>query len=801
MDYVSQCAYSYSNDPGTGWLPLPRAASKLLYTLCKIRGAKVVSRFLGNDARLLEEMVKAFELWSLRGMVWEERYVMLLWLGHLVLTPFDLVSVGSTFQGGMQNVGATKHAFDAFKISDRLPGVAQRLLKLAGRYIGAAGKEREAAVTLLIRLVLRPDMRKLGLLEATVGWALAKLQDEEAGTSKEEQTKSIYDHIGVLSFVASLIVAADLEVVKPFLLPIFRCLQDINAGETKTAKNISNSAMGRKLVIKAMRATTVTVLHLSSVEPNAEGEGMFDMVLEEVVGHLLMALADNDTPVRYAASKALSVITVNLEPALSEEVCEAVIAGLEENVLWNVEENPRESTLQERERRDLSSVNALRWHGLVLALSHLLFQRSPLPCQLPAILNALVLALGFEQRSSTGISSGTNVRDAACFGIWSLARRYSTTELLAIDTSTMRVTDHDRGKSSILQIMANELLVAGSLDPSGNIRRGASAALQELIGRHPNIISNGISLVQIVDYHAVALRSRAFTEVAVDAAKLDTLYWDALLNELLDWKGVNAPDAGSRRLAAGTVGLLSTARSEDNVKICFERVLRHLERLQDREVEARHGLLLAAEAIMRKAGGFESKAPVPKLSTAVAELWALFENDYLLDDKHLTSTTLRPELTAEAACSLIVALSTTTYQNRTSFPNPSQIALLNCLRIVNLSLSRVEIVVLQEASQAAEHIFDLLGERSRNDTVLEWLAKLVPQQSRQIGGTGKGLGCLAALGSVYHKYKNDDEVRAKILNRVLACCDREIEIDTKIAALKCLKHGVLSSGGESILVR
>lgn len=54
--------------------------------------------------------------------------------------------------------------------------------------------------------------------------------------------------------------------------------------------------------------------------------------------------------------------------------------------------------------------------------------------------------------------------------------------------------------------MAVQLLLSACLDPAGNIRRGSSAALQELIGRHPNQVTEGIAIVQIVDYQAVGLR-------------------------------------------------------------------------------------------------------------------------------------------------------------------------------------------------------------------------------------------------------------------------------------------------------
>jgi len=102
--------------------------------------------------------------------------------------------------------------------------------------------------------------------------------------------------------------------------------------------------------------------------------------------------------------------------------------------------------------------------------------------------------------------------------------------------------------SSVLQILATELVVSASLDPAGNIRRGSSAALQELIGRHPNTIDEGIQVVQVVDYHAVALRSRAIMEVAFQSSLLSNTYLTGILDALLGWRGVGDADVSEIRL-------------------------------------------------------------------------------------------------------------------------------------------------------------------------------------------------------------------------------------------------------------
>src|SRR5271156_4248954 len=85
--------------------PLPRAVSKLLYVFCKVRGQKVIVRLLNNEPKYLEPLLDFMARWNSAqntesvldhlGLVWEERYILLLWLSHLMLIPFDLSSVSS----------------------------------------------------------------------------------------------------------------------------------------------------------------------------------------------------------------------------------------------------------------------------------------------------------------------------------------------------------------------------------------------------------------------------------------------------------------------------------------------------------------------------------------------------------------------------------------------------------------------------------------------------------------------------------------------------------------------------------
>ena len=723
------------------------------------------------------------------GLVWQEKYIMLLWLSHLLLTPFDLASIGS-----LEPYESASSVHD-ISLPLELPPLAARLVGVGTEYLVSAGKEREAAVILLARLVLRPDMIKCGLLHTMIEWAIKSLKDP----AQHDTTESIYRYIGILSFLANTITLADGATLVPFLMPIFNCIQSMNAAEAQLSRNILSSAIARKIIIKILRSITVMSLKLDS-SSSSYTDRTTELVLEEVIQHALSSLADKDTPVRFAGSKALSVITSSLHfnknSSMADEVVEAVIGTLDEKVIWVPVDSleardvpPDLSCDRKTKKRDLSGVDPLQWQGLVLTLSHMLFRGSPSRDQLPKVLAALIFAIGFEQRSTSGVSSGTSVRDAACFGIWSLARRYSTAELMAIDPSTL--STGARCVTSVLQAIADELVVAASIDPSGNIRRGASAALQELIGRHPDIAIEGISLIRIIDYHAVALRSRGLKEVALQAAKLHSHYWRVVLDGLLGWRAIDAPDIDSRRYAGQAIGLLSTLQGLDGLNETIRRIMDALKDRKNRQIEKRHGLLIAAAAVVAQVDTTDEEQFLVNSSSSSWGFWDIFKSHAFLDDKDFTSVVLRPALTAEGACTLISALASS--YRRSGSLQPIREILEECLRDVDLSLASTDESVRRCASDALGPLFDLLDDRWRHVIVRQWISQLHLNGSAVRRNARGVLGYLAALGAVFGGCSPDPALQRSIVEAILGFLKGEAEIEAKVGSLKCLSAGVLPS--------
>ncbi|KAL1891236.1 hypothetical protein Cpir12675_005054 [Ceratocystis pirilliformis] len=659
--------------------PLPEAVAHLLYTFCKVRGEKVIVRFFNVETKYIELLLSAIEADFVkhqkeardsfngnldhsfghneqRPWTWQERYIILLWLSQLLFAPFDLSTISSV---DLEDL--TIPEIPNFKWPPNLPSIAVRLIPMAIKYLEKPGKERDGARALLVRMSMRKDMQEMGVLNSLISWALKCLEPRA-----DIPVQSAYYYDGRLSFLAGVLRASiGTSGMDSYLVPIFKTALDLTKGESGIARHLMASSVARKMIIKVMRS--VTALYLRSDERNGNGASSEDtMELVEIcITFLMERLADNETPVRLAASKALSIITLQLSPEMAEQVVEAVLEAMNQKVLWI--EDAKDSTTTKT--RDLSAVDPLEWHGLTLTLSHLLYRRSPPASQLSSIIHALILGLSFEQRGPSGASIGTNVRDAACFGIWAISRRYTTTELLAVPTQSFTGSDSicETHTDSVIQTLATELVVAASRDPASNIRRGASAALQELIGRHPDTVVEGISLVQSVDYSSVALRSRAIDQVSSNATRLSVVYGGALQHALLTWRGIGDADAAARRVAGKSFGTLTLEMARMRPVTAVKQFRRamglvaiEIEKLQARQAEERHGLLLCLAAILDQTSQLAALVSGQKDQEKTRELHDFVQEVLKTATAILKQVQLgsfrREELLAEAASRLSVSL-------------------------------------------------------------------------------------------------------------------------------------------------
>ncbi|KAL9027407.1 MAG: hypothetical protein Q9196_004062 [Gyalolechia fulgens] len=756
-DYINNHSDLYSgwraNDESTAE-PLPRALCRLLYTLCKVRGPKVIVNFFTNEPSILEPMLDAFGNWNSKSddargngtpvfekLTWEEKFSMLLWLSHLARTPFDLASISSSDKE--RNLGSQL----PIEIPVGLPDVACRLLALGFRYLQSSTKEQEAAKLLLVRLCTRPDMIRFGLHEKCISWALKSLRVAE----EDPEYDSVYSRIGSLSFLAGFFSGSDSTIAARFIDPVLAFTQEIFCGSINRARIINGSAVARKLTVKVYRSCAVHLLSGSSA-PGSSGVDL-SAALSTIVDHLMRGLGDKDSPVRFAASKALSMVARQLDLDMTTQLVDDIIMRLQEDVIQKKGEpedriSPALAIDPALLKPDTSSVNSLQWQGLILTLSHLLFRHSlPQSC-LTTVVSSIAIGLDFEQRSSMGVSVGSGVRDAACFGVWSLARKYTTPDLLQLSPSTIRSRWTSYQYTSVFEVLAAELVVTATLDPEGNIRRAASAALQELVGRHPNMVPDGIALVQIVDYHAVGLRSRAMCTVALQAAKLHNIYLFAVLDGLLSWRAINSPEAAVRRQTASTIGQLFDFHGCAPMTQLYQR----FRSSQGRSLSEWHGLHLALAAAIRHS------VDSIHYASSVIQTVSPFGNEsrvYLLrEDTPLSSDNIiEPgkdgSLAAEALCTVITALgkrscscidAMATTDSMDGKPDYH-------LTILELALKYCTEVPLEVYSDTAVTVFNQYSDSDQKNLLHGWLTE-IKERNWIRRDPRTSVSWIAALGSI-----------------------------------------------------
>lgn len=781
LAFITHCpeAYLRPSPAVPSAVPLTHALSSLLYMLCKVRGHKIIIRLLNNEPRFIEPMLSAVKLWqspSLDERVfklsWEDKYILYLWLSHLMLAPFELSTISTPDDLDVaQNLD---------HLTQGLPQLAQDVLLTAFASITSPSKERESAILLLIRLALRKDMQLLKLPHKLASNSIKSV------LATENPTQTIYDALGHLSLLYALINLGSDSEVAPFITAVHDASTTLVTSNNPRHAAIRDAAPVRKMLIKIMRACMTHAMKLSE-SSNSLNPDSVNSMLEDSIQYYLDALGDNDSPVRMAASKALSIVALRLDASMSAEIIEAVLACLSENVLV---EDPQTGRIMAKidfpadegrqMKRNVSAADPLKWHGLMLTLGHLLFRRSPPAHQLPAILEALLLGLEFEQRSNLGTSIGVGVRDGACFGIWALARKYSTQELNAINTTeTAGALADTHTKQSILQTIATRLVLSSCLDPSGNIRRGSSAALQELIGRHPDTIIEGIPVVQVVDYLAVARRSRAVTEVAVQVAALDACYHDALLDALVDWRGARAADAGSRRWAAIAVRELYASTSAARRAIMLRKVIADLTALKSRNLgvtaATRHGLLLCAGALLRSIADSDS-TPSDAVSAILQEL-DIIALSGSIDGRATTDL----ELVMEGLGKFIDALARIIAQTKPTQHDYHPLFDQSWIILNRSLLASEKDNVVQSCTEAASRLFSLLSETQKRERVLAWLDAEKQKPSEMLCR-----GRLSMLASLHPQLSFDAELQHRVERSIVDAVQGKHSIELKVNAMQSL---------------
>ncbi|KAI7827323.1 armadillo-type protein [Kickxella alabastrina] len=406
----------------------------LLYTLCKVRGYKIVMRFFPHGVADVEPVFAT--LWQHSS----RREIL-----YNLPQPADTESESS---------GKT---------------LVEQWVELGKFYLHRPGCEMEGAAVMLSRLLSRKDTAD-SVQPAFINWAVheirdavgdghplaaAKVNSKKAGLSIASVLR-VNGALRVLCHLFAVIDSAEaLEQQMPLLTDIFQ----LDA--------FDQHSLTGKLVTKAVQRLAILMLPPASIAAEGivhnTGNAEVSEEVELFIGILLQKLHDKDTIVRWSAAKGVGRVAERLPPVLAQEIVLAVASILKEEALI-----PEDGGLI-----DVSMTSEFSWHGALLALAELSRKGLLLTQALREIVPWVVRGLTYEiQRGDYSV--GSNVRDAACYVMWSFARSPNP--------------DSRNVFGEMSTAMATTLISVAVFDRESNVRRAASAAFQEHVGRHNSFL-------------------------------------------------------------------------------------------------------------------------------------------------------------------------------------------------------------------------------------------------------------------------------------------------------------------------
>lgn len=611
---------------------------EIIYTLCKVRGAKVVSRFFPSSASLLEKL--STELEKSTGGTWERRYVLLLWLSILILIPFNLNST-------------IKQDFD------------RQVYDIVREFLTRPGKERDAAALVMARLLTRSD---------------TNLMDKFVIDSGLGNNSSGLKSVGYMQTFSQIWRLANAHEFEKYAVMF---VDKLYTGDSIYGQKLMAKNLGRIALIFMTTETEV-------------GENV-----EMIISKLIEMLGNPESTVRYTSSKAVARIVVKLDDEMKQEVSDAVLEVFDENIITK---NGSES---------LDRVSSHSWHGGLLCIAEMLRRRLiSRDQQLPKLVSILKKSLHFEQKRLTS-ALGPNVRDASCYVCWSLFRVYKK---LPVD---------------ILETLLESLVGLCCFDREINIRRAASAAIQEGIGRQgdPIDIARGLELIQLVDYFHVGRRKKAFLEISESCCDLG---YKNITNVVL--KKVDSWDIDVRRLAAQALAK----------KISFVPIL--LKMYNKRDFEMQHGVLMALGELLLYNG-----------CTHADECIALLENMTtveLCDENEVTN------------CEGYMHLFSALFRHYNSLTEKQQDRMSTLMSKTHLAMDVNTEYIVSDAQCVARALMNNCNCNNQllDQTVEYWCKKVYkdkPVYAQTLGFINTSQ-CQQTLTNVAYSYKNNDANVRKI---------------------------------------
>jgi len=502
-----------------------RFALSALYALSKVRGRKVVQRFLPRGVDDVEPVWSALldatsehvdgdsgtksrgdfnsDQYESVAPRWESVYMLWNWMGALSLVPFGC---GTVLGNGEDGDAASSE-------------VGTIMRRQAGPALAEAGPVRDAAASCLASWLSRPDWEDTELpqfVRSTVDRVIAATVRGDGlhpGSGGGGSNQHLFELMGAMQTVTAVLKQSPIarqrliETMNPIWEPIL---------ELSTLPVANNNLVLRKLLVKwwtrmsctylppriaswryqrgkrvltTAKATTAAaqssaskISSLCNAGEDAEASYRDELFpvpeqVEDAVGRLIEALGHTSTMVRWSAAKGIGRITERLPETCAEDVLDAVLEYFEDKQKDN------------------------QWHGACLALAELARRGLLLVNRLDDVVPYVIEAVQYDvQRGHKSV--GAHVRDAACYAYWAFSRAYSPQVL-----------------RPFMKGLSEAIVITSLFDREVNCRRAASAAFQEAVGRQgATNFPHGISILTAADYFSLGNRQDSYMSISMHVA-------------------------------------------------------------------------------------------------------------------------------------------------------------------------------------------------------------------------------------------------------------------------------------------
>lgn len=732
-----------------------RCHLSVLYGLSKVRGRKIVQRFLPHDVDdvepvwdwLVREMMAAASAASENAHAsnhddapetppglpqrWESIYVLWNWTSVLSLVPFDCSVVARDDQ------------------------FAPTLVLRAKECLSEAGPIREAAASCLAAWISRVDLEATEL-PSFVGWSL---QVVEQYRSRPSSPSGLFQMLGILQTLTTVLKqsAVDRAKLVTLLRPLWDAFLSISSGNA-----IDSNLLLRKLLIKWWTRMGCAFLPPARIAPwryqrgnrslqisssakpppqsdqrdgtpsiesatSESVDAVWEVIdpVEDGMGRLIESLGHSSTVVRWSAAKGIGRVAERLPAALcAEDVLDAVL-----------------SYFDDKERDNC-------WHGACLALAEMARRGLLMPSRLGDVVPRIVAAIQYDVPRGHK-SVGAHVRDAACYTYWAFARAYSPAVL-----------------RPYIRNLNDAIILTSLFDREVNCRRAASAAFQEAVGRQgATSFPNGIAILTCADYFSLGNRKDAYTIIAKTIAGYDE-YRQLIIRHLFSERLAHW-DPSIRELSSKALALLTELDPGFVGEVAVPYLLDAS--LDPVNMNKRHGAVLGVAeltlALSRSQGNLNDMLP----STVVANLVSLAPTI----EKRRLYRGRGGENMRTAVCRLVECIA----KSNVPLSTQEQVQLLDC---VDGCIAHPSNAIQVAACQALEQLMSQYFPVRETGPTPRLQARVVDkfvQQVQESDNPGATRGYALALGYLPAKLLAP---RREVLDSVLDCLCKAARYDSLV---------------------